>query len=1327
MRIVTYRVIVAALSCALTTAQLVHSSNEYSFMPVDSNLGLSSSNVKCILEDSYGFVWFGTKNGLNRYDGVGIKQFDCYDYKESKGNNNISALYEDENKNLWVGTDRGVYIYNPVADDFTFLDLYDKKSGTHAENWVESITGDGKGNVWILLPDNGVFRFHNGIVNNFTIVPTIGNKKEDRVPAICVDSNGDVWAATSRASLCKYNSATNCFHDIVFADDEGLDGQPISLLVEDTDGSLLMSTQSGRVLRLSHSDNTLSEISFSGANGVYVRSLLCFDEEIWIGTQKGLYIISKSDGSEVLLHSDPLNPYSLSDDVIYSLYKSRSDDAWIGTMYGGANYMPRKKFRFHNIGTWTGLKGRVVNGIIQSAEGEILIGTEDAGIFCFDPSSGKVKTVTNATTQEDRMLLLREFNGDIFAGFSKAGLMKIDRGGTMRTYFAEMREKDKSVYSYLKDSYGNEWVGLAYALYKRDAESHKFVRINETGYDWIFSIYEAQDGIIWIATMGNGLWKYMPSIGKYKKYEYSEGSDNGLRSNCISSFMEDHYGNLWISTDRGGLSRYNKGEDNFTTYGIKDGLPDDVVYSVLEDDAGRLWFGTNKGIVKFNPSTLEIRTFTTKDGLFNNQFNYNSALKANDGTFYFGGIGGAVSFNPNIEEYDSPLNPVMFTKLSLMGKEITPYSDNSLLSKSIMFTQKLELPYDMTSFSLEMISPGVSVGRQVNYFYKIEPGNHSWLPMKDNNISFANLPPGTYELSIKAQSSGQAESNSIQIVILPPWWQSKWAYLAYALLVVLVGALCFLWYRIYKERELRKQQQLFTISKENELYRSKVDFFTSVAHEIRTPLTLIAAPLEAMEEIGSSDSRISHYIKVSQQNTQRLLDLTNQLLDIQKVDSNNMTLTCENLEICEFVKDIVSRFESAILLKGKRVRYDIPNIQIIMASDKEALTKIMSNLLSNAMKFSEKLIEVSLRATESDVSISVTSDGEKIVGPDRHRIFEMFYQVDKSSHGENGTGIGLPLSLSLSKLLGGNLILVDDRDNCNTFVLQIPRNMGRVKQNNELLADAEQENLEGWTPDQLNESQDGYTVLIVEDNDGMREFLVEQISIHFSVETATNGKTALDKLAEKSVDLILTDVMMPTMDGFELCKAIKDDINISHIPVIFLTAKNDLTSKVKGLEYGAEAFVEKPFSIKYLIQLMNSLIENRLREREAFSRRPFFNVDRMHLTKADQEFVDRLTKVIEENISNEVFNVEILADNMCTSYSTLLRKIKVIFNASPVELIRIVRLKKAAELINEGSYLIGDICYMVGISSPSYFSKMFFKQFGITPKDFEKSCRKRDK
>lgn len=962
---------------------------QYNFRHLDTSDGLSANNVKSIVRDNLGFMWFGTKNGLNRYDGSAMRVFECYDEELGCGNNNVGALYEDENSMLWIGTDRGIYRYNPHTDRISFVDLT-PDDGARPDNWVQTIDGDSRGNVWALLPDEGVYRY----------------------------SDGKVWH------------------------------------------------------------------------------------------------------------------------------------------------------------------------------------------FAFSQGSAFKKV----------------FPADICV---------------------------------------------------------------------------SDDGNVWVVMSGDGLYRYEPSADSFVKVREPVG-----------------------------LSRYDKDRDAFVTYGIAEGLPDDVVYSVVEDRGKNLWFGTNRGLVRFTPSTGVIRVFTRDDGLSFDQFNYKSAVMTPDGTVYMGGVNGVISFRPeDYKELTTPL-PIYFTGLSVLNQDVRPGEDSSL-KDNILFTKHLKLNHDESTFTLSIASPEFMHLGKARFSYRLLPVSDEWIDMKDNEISFTNLATGKYTLEIKVESESTSASGSLRIEVLPPWWKSGWAYFAYILLIGFAVTAWFLWYRNRKEMQLRAHEQSMMDIKDKELYRSKVNFFTEIAHEIRTPLSLIDLPLEAMEELKIEDPQFKNYLSVTRKNTRRLLDLTGQLLDFEKIDSSRLTLKRENVDITALLNDTADRFETPMRLDGKTLVRDIDPHPLTVVTDREAIIKIVSNLLNNARKYGKSTVRLSLSRSGQDFMIKVASDGEKIRPEDRESIFRAFYQTDVAAEMKNGVGIGLPLSRSLATLLGGNLMLEDNpSEDFNVFTVTVPVVEPVAA---EPATDPEIDAyMIAAESNQAKPRPDVFSILLVEDNETILKFLAEQLSHSFVVNTARNGVEALEKLRQNQPDLILTDIMMPEMDGLELCNTVKSDMNLNHIPLVFITAKNDLESKIQGLQYGAEAYVEKPFSIKYLRNLITSILDNRRREREAFVKNPFYTSENAQVGEADREFMEKVRTLIEEHISDENFSVDMLCDGLNMSRSVLLRKIKSLFGLSPIEVIRTIKLKRAAELIQDGRYRIGDVCYMVGIATPSYFSKLFFKQFGMTPKDFEKQCRSRN-
>jgi ligand-binding sensor domain-containing protein/signal transduction histidine kinase/DNA-binding response OmpR family regulator len=1317
------------ISTVVSAKEVLLSNSYFSHITVEN--GLSESNVKAILQDSYGFMWFGTKNGLNRYDGTSIVQKDCDDLKVGVGNHNIAALFEDSERQLWVGTDRGVYRYDPAFDVFTFIDLK-TENGVSMNNWVSKITADSAGNIWVVIPDQGVFRYRNDKLFYYELIGE-DNRKTDALDCICVRENGEVWVGSWGLGLYRYDeNRDNFVHHLTDRNGRSLQGVNINDIC-DYGEWIAMAIYNGAVMKYNPSTNELRDIPLPAASETFVRNVMYYENALWIGTFDGLFIVDENRTQTVHLLPDLMRSFSLSDKFIYTIYRDRQNGIWLGTMFGGVNYLPDREMNFEKYvpgSDANSLNTKRVREINEDNSGNIWIGTEDGGINILNPATGKVKTLNYdfADKVNHQMILsVSVYGNKAYCGLFKQGMDVVDiRTHSISHYgYQSLGIGEGSVFAFFIDGKGNRWLGTGWGLYRASIGSFAFKNVESVGYDWIFDIFEDKNGNLWFATMGNGLWKHSPADDKFTKYEHIEEKSNSISSNSVSSIMQDSQGNIYLSTDRGGINRYNPETDDFTSFSVKDGLPDDVAYKILEDDNNNLWFGTNRGLVCFNPETKYVRVFTTKDGLPGNQFNYKSALKGKNGKFYFGGIEGLVAFDPHTDKSPKHIISLYITRFLINNSEVTVHTENSPLKQCITHTDKIILPYDRSniSFDLSLLSYQTTASNQ--YYYKMSPLDNEWVRAASNrNISFAKLPPGEYIFEVKATdgASDSFATRSLSIVILPPWWKSVWAYILYALACISTGLSWFFWYRRHKENQMEERQKLFEAEKEKELLESKIGFFTSIAHEIRTPLTLINAPLENINEIGVEEQRLKRNLNVIGQNTKRLLDLTAQLLDFQKIGMEKFNLRYERVDITSLLEETLDRFEPTMIQKKKEILKNIPETSIIAVIDKEAITKILSNLLNNALKYATKIILVELTCNQTYFTLRITSDGEKIPADLANQIFEPFYQIESKNKMRQGAGIGLSLARSLALLHKGSLYLdVEQADNC--FVLTIPLNQEEMPIQTEKLTDPNPISLDEDSSPEAAVVNYAYSVLIVEDNEEMLAFIGERISNSFVIETAKNGQEALEILKNAHIDLVISDIMMPVMNGYELCKAMKSDLNLCHIPVIFLTAKNDIDSKIRGLKTGAEAYVEKPFSLNYLETQIVSILDNRRKEREAFSKRPFFPVGNMQMNKGDEEFANRIISEIQRNITDYNFGVERMAENLGMSRSNLLRKIKTLFNLSAVDFIRLIRLKKAAELIQEGRYTIGDVCFMVGINSSSYFGKLFLKQFGMTPKEFEKESR----
>lgn len=1316
--------LICLLSAILFTNIAVAIPNtDASFMYVNSENGLSQSNVKSIVQDRYGFVWFGTKNGLNRYDGKQVVQLQVYDKELNCGNQNISALFEDDKGNLWIGTDNGVYIYDPVNEHFTFIN--DRALNNKEMNgWVSYITQESNGDIWIVIPSDGIFRYSRNTLYGYT--PVSQSNRGDSPQHLCITDDGEIWACGWYSGLFRYDRKSDSFEQIT------TDSRGRSLLniefntISQQGNSFILAIQNDGLKRYDYHHHILEDITSVDLKHTFVRNATVYDDEIWAGTYDGLYIINTLKRSVQHIHQTNDNRTGLSDNIIYTMYRDQEGGVWLGTMFGGVCYLPKRNINFRShmphseYNYATNLR---IREIVEDESGTLWIGTENAGINKMKLADGII-TPHYGDKHNDKnknvTLSLTQHKGTVYCSLYKNGMEVVMPDGKSKFTTNKKMFIDESIYAHLIMPDGNHLIGTDRGIYRVAKGTLNFEFLPYSNGYWIFDIMLDNEGNIWAASMGNGIIKIDKS-GSVKRYKNEPGNPHSLSSNSVSSIMQDSKGRIWFSTDRGGICRFNSLDESFTRFSKEEGLPDDVAYKILEDDNGNLWFGTNRGLVRLNPEDNNIKVFTLKDGLCGNQFNYKSAVKGSDGRFYFGTIDGLFSFDPNIKNSNNNRGNIYITKMSLFNREVNVNTNDSPLQKSILETTEITLPYNRTNISFDIALLNYASLQSNKYFYRLEPIDKEWVNCNDGKISYASLLPGKYTLNIRAANDGTGNNHlerCLAITVLPPWWLSSWAYIIYAIIIIGVVRLWFIWYKRHKNKQLAEKQKLFEIEKEKELYENKVTFFTEIAHEIRTPLTLINGPLEIIEEMNIGDEKLNKNLQVIAQNTKRLLNLASQLLDFQKVGANKLKPNYEMVNVSDLLAETVTRFEPTFIHNGKKLVIENVEKNIMAKIDREAITKIMSNLFNNALKYSRHNVNVTLVKNETQFVLTVFSDNERIPDSKAEEIFEPFCQLDNKTKTRQGVGIGLTLSRSLALIHKGSLQLDLKRTDGNAFVLTIPLNTDIASSENTL------KYLQDWPLNEeeplAEENPKGHTVLLVEDDKNIQEFLQERLAESFVTYCAENGEKALEILHRNSIDIVVSDVMMPVMSGIDLCVAIKKDINLCHIPVIFLTAKNDIDSKITGLKVGAEAYIEKPFSFEFLKNQILSLLSNRKKEREAFSKRPFFPVKNMQMSKEDEDFMNKVIKVINENIADEGFNVERMAEILCMSRSSLLRKIKTLFNMSPLDFIRLIRLKRAAELIQEGKYRVGEICYMVGFSSHSYFSKLFCKQFGIMPKDFEK-------
>lgn len=1282
--------------------------------------GLSQNSVLSILQDQKGFMWFGTKDGLNRYDGNSIKIYKHDDKDPSSlGNNFVWKIYEHSDGNIWVGTDRGIYILDKKTETFRFFDDKIKVP-------VLDIKADRKGNVWIAA--DRLFRY--SIKENKLYEIQNGNNVFAHTWSIYIDDDDQIWVSMHGLGIRKYAENATSYTDIT-KDESGslLSSVKFSQLEGFDNNYILGGTINSNLRVINKITNEVSPLKVLNSN-IYVRCISSIGSELWVGGESGLYIIDMKKGTSTHITQNIFDKYALSDNAIYSIYQDREGGIWIGTYFGGVNYIP-KHFNFfekyYPIQGLNSINGERISGLCEDSEGNIWVGTEDAGLNKFNPttkifehfpvqnSGGGISyhNVHDIIRDGDKLWIGLFNNGiNVFDLKTKRVVKHYHKGSTANAL------DNNDIFALHKDRGGNIWVGTSSGAFLFDRKTESFVRQAQLGSHFVSDILEDQKGRIWFTTYNAGVFRYNPRTKESRNYLFEWKNPRSVCHYKINCVFEDSKGRIWFAGESGGICVYEEKTDDFKRYGFSEGFSSDVIYAIQEDKHGNLWLSSNAGLMKFSLEDNSVVTFNVGNGLLCNQFNYKSGLTDSSGKMYFGSINGLVAFAPDSFMINKYISPIAITGFKVLNADKTFSHEKNDKSNGIT------LSYDMSSFSIDFAALSYSAPEQNRYAYRMLGLEDKWIYLnKAQTIIFSNLPSGKYQFQIKGSNNDGVWNENyeyLDITIRPPFWKTVWAYIFYT--ITLVALVYYFIYSYHKrvQKKAENERVLFEKEKETEMFDAKIGFFTNIAHEVRTPLTLIKSPLEYIMKNGDLEKKeVDENLGVIQKNTDRLLLLINQLLDFRKTESKAFSLTFVKTDINDLLAGIFNRFELTAVQRSLKMALHLPDEIVWADVDKEALTKVVSNLFTNAIKYAKKKIEIVLTTTHDEFFIRVNSDGLLIAEEYSDKIFEPFFQIRNGDEhsSQPGSGIGLSLAKSLVELHKGKLILDKSKTDVNSFLIHIPINQeGAFIFNEDSVVDEELDDTIVTDHHQNAEAR----VLLVEDDEDMLAFMIDKLRKRYILFYAKNGQDALDILEKETINLVISDVMMPVMDGFALCKKIKQDINYSHIPVILLTAKNSVLNKIEGLDSGADAYIEKPFSLDYLFAQISNLFTNRQKLREAFAHSPFIATGTMAMNKADEEFLYKLQEVILKNISNPEFSVDHLASEMSMSRSSLLRKIKGVAEIPPNDFIKIVRLKRAAEILEEGKYKINEVCYLVGFSSSSYFTKAFKKQFGVLPKDFVK-------
>ena len=1337
----------------------------YNFENYSTKEGLSQNAVLSILQDKEGFMWFGTKDGLNRYDGYSNEVFHNDPFNPTTiSPNNITALFEDSNSNFWIGTSYGeLNLYKKKYQSFQQIRYNTYKASNDNAFQITAIAEDSIKNLWIGTKGDGLYKltFSNGNTVNPKVVHFV-NKPKDKnsissnyIFAIHLDSLKNLWIGAGN-DLLKVNVKENNFtrQNILINHISPTPQYEITSICQTDNAYLWLGTPDGLILfNINTRETELYPYEFRIVNHIVKDQ----QNKLWVATISGVIKFDPIKKTFRAFLHDPFEPLSLSYNAISSLYCDRTGIIWIGTNGEGLDIFDPYNNQFHTFirrnDKTSRIPGFSIGAICEDDQDCVWIAT--SVLYCWNRKTGKLKSYETSPKQSDGFgysgaySIIQSKNSDIWTG-SGAGLFDYNHKTGKIIEYKEfisdsIKIRQRVVYCVFQDNDGYIWAATNNYLCKLVDPVRKVFKIYLYNNDWQseisrVNIYEDNSGKFWICSR-DGLLCFDQNNGSIVRYKYNAANKSSLNNNtvrCLCPDPKEPNKFFWLGTSGGGLNKFNIDLKTFTHFTTKDGLPNNVVYGILPDEKGNLWISTNKGISKFNPESLTFRNFDIHDGLQSDEFNIGAYFKSKSGEMFFGGIKGLNYFYPQEINDNKHVPNIVITKCEILKKPDSRLDDNAVALNIYDKSKDLILPYTDNIISFNFAAMDFSSPEKNNFSYMLENFDKTWINSGTNHSAlYTNLPPGNYIFHVIGSNNDgiwNKKGASLSFVIMPPWWQTWWAYLIYGLLFF--SSLLFI--RHYELNRLKLKTQLKLEKVESNSLRNldklKSRFFANISHEFRTPLTLI---LGQIESVMSSNIDIAEKgkLQVANRNSKRLLTLINQLLDISKIESGSMELKTEQHNIVPFLKNLFYAFE--LIAESKKIilkfESDYENIQVNYDPDK--MEKIFNNIYSNAFKFTPERgeIKTTLSINNAFVEIKIKDTGIGIPEDRIKNIFDRFYQVDSSTTRKHeGTGIGLSLAKELIELHKGKINVSSKVSEGTEFIITFSINNTNFEAEKSVKDSSDRSSqidnfieLEETSETQaLTDPMFRYEekiILCVEDNSDIRAYIREQMESEYKVIEASNGEEGILIAKENIPNLIISDIMMPKMNGYQFCRHIKSDEKTSHIPIIMLTAKAGLDDKIEGLETGADAYITKPFSAKELKARVKNLIYQREQLRKRFSKSTIIKPSDVSAVSVDQEYLQKVIGLIEANLGDENFNSEKLAYGVNMSLSQLNRKLNALIDQPAGQLIRSLRLQRAADLIKKNAGNITEISYMVGFNDHGYFSKLFKKQFGCSPTKFKKN------
>ena len=1302
--------------------------NSFQFDNYNTLDGLSDNYITSLHQDNNGWIWVGTSMGIERFDGIHFKTYPIVENDSLMINDFlVRNFFETKSGKMFVCAEEyGLALYNRDHDAFERVMINNRALLNDVS--VKSIDEDSDGNLWIATKDGLKFwnlqtqsleHYRNNRLNHNSI-------SDNYVRKVVVDEHNNLWIAT-RSGLDLFFPKNNEF--IHYSKYNSLLGEDILEIVLDHHDRLWVGTMSNGVFVVNGTSIEPLTILEQYDRSNKVNSIVLEDEtQFWIGTRGGLFLYNDETKELISSQNNLSDKKSIAHNSIIDLIKDQKGDLWVATRGGLSNLVKDKQY-FTNYtrrgDTDYSLNDGEIYAIWQDQNKNIWFGTEAGGVNIYNPQTDRYKYLTKENSGLS-VNCIKAFEPvgkhQVLIGTFGGGLNIYDaKTNKVKTVSNPDSKLDRSIiWDIATDVKGRIWMGTVAGLDQFDFSSQTFVHYSELdGVDnGVTSVFIDSENDLWLG--GNSLRIYRPGVGII----------NEFNENTEDVFM-DSSGQIWVSTVYKGIAMYDKYKGAQKYINKNDGLPTNLAYCILEDQEQKLWISTARGLCCYNPKNNSFRNYYYHDGLHGNQFHYGAALKTDDGTMFFGGINGASSFIPGNMLVSDYVPPIYLTDFKVYNQSIQAgNSEYASMPKSISMTETIEVPYQSNMLTFEFASLNYTNSRFTRYKYLLEGFDKNWneAEVGIQKATYTNLDPGEYTFKVVAGNEltyWDESVASVQLIVVPPFYMTNW-FKTILILVILISVLA-LFYYILQKREQRKlvEFEKMKAHKLHELDAFKLKLFTNISHEIKTPLTLIISPLKKILKSGIENSELKENLKLMEKNASQLMSLVTQLLDYRKLQEGKLELELKKGDIIRFCKDTFELFTDLMEEKGIQGKFTSIQKELFCYFDPEKLKKILNNLLSNAIRYNKKegtiTFQFSLKLIDekSFIQIDVVDSGIGMSESEIAQIFDRYYSKSNSEE-YSSSGIGLAYTKELVELHKGQMKVETVHNEGSKFSIQIPLIEDEQTQNEEI-KHKDIKAIEFIATKEFDEAQKNKkVVLLVEDNPDVRKFIQRSFGQNYLLLETNNGTEGLEIAVQAVPDIIISDVMMPGLNGMELTEKVKQDERTSHIPVILLSALSTNDKIKEGLQKGADDYMTKPFDVDILKTKVENLIQLQMNLIEKYGNQFNYEPKQELMKSHDDKFIEKLLKLIEDNIDNPDLNIEKFIDELSVSRMQLYRKTAAITGMTVKELVNDIRFKKAALLLKENKISISEIAYMVGFNDVSYFGKCFKKKYGVSPSSFVK-------